>query len=67
MGRRPSSPGTLTPYRRIMEAAKAGRGIRLTAEEVWELSRDDAIERRARLDEEGDEELRHGDRGVGRG
>jgi hypothetical protein len=30
-------------YRRIMKAAKAGRGVRLSVDEVWAISQDDAI------------------------
>jgi hypothetical protein len=33
----------LTPYQRIMRAAAAGRGVRLTAAECVQMSRDDAI------------------------
>ncbi len=35
------------PYNRILRAAKRKRGIRLTAEDVHELSCDDSIETRA--------------------
>ena len=49
------------PYRAILNAAEKGRGLRLTADEVFALSRDSAIEiragipfeRRRRQDEEG--------------
>ena len=33
----------LSPWQKIMRAAKAGRGLRLTAEEVVKLAHDDAI------------------------
>jgi hypothetical protein len=33
----------LSVYQRIMRNAKAKRGITLTANEVWALSKDDAI------------------------
>lgn len=36
-----------SPYVRILLAARNGRGIRLSAEECWSLSLDDAIETRA--------------------
>ena len=48
MGRR--SPD---PHVAIMEAAKAGRGLRLSAHEVWLLSCDDAIETRAQAVRDG--------------
>lgn len=32
-----------TPYQRIMRAAKRGTGVRLSADEVFALSADDAI------------------------
>lgn len=31
------------PYNRIMNAAEAGRGVRLTADEVWKMHLDGAI------------------------
>lgn len=31
-------------YRRILKAAEKGVGVRLSADEVWEMSRDNAIE-----------------------
>lgn len=37
-----------------MRASKAGRGIRLTADDVWLLSQDDAIVSRAANDDERD-------------
>jgi hypothetical protein len=50
----------LTPYQRIVRAAKAGRGVRLSADECFDLGEmDDAIFTRARLD---DEEQRTGKR-----
>jgi hypothetical protein len=49
-------PNKLTPWQRIIRAAKAGRGLRLTADEIYMLSQDDAIEQRARNDDEGESE-----------
>lgn len=46
-----------TPYQRIVRAAKARRGVRLTAEEVREMSNDDAISKLASNDDEAE---RHG-------
>lgn len=43
-----------TPYVRIMRAAKAGRGIRLTADEVAILSIDHSIYAAALNDEAGE-------------
>jgi hypothetical protein len=48
----------LTPWQRIIRAAKEGKGIRLSADEVYMLSQDDAIEQRARNDDEGESEDR---------
>jgi hypothetical protein len=42
-----------TPWQKIMDAAKKGRGLRLSADEIFLLSCDDAIETRARNDENG--------------
>ena len=42
----------MTPYQKIMRAAKRGTGARLSASEAWFLSRDDAIATRAGLDDE---------------
>lgn len=42
----------LTPYQRIMRAANEGRGIRLSALEVRQLSLDDAIQTVARNDDD---------------
>lgn len=42
----------MTPWQKIMHAAKRGIGLRLTVEEVSRLSMDDAIETRAALDDE---------------
>lgn len=43
----------LTPYQRIVRAAKLQRGVRLTADECWLLGvMDDAIATRAMLDNE---------------
>jgi hypothetical protein len=44
----------LNPYIRIMRAAKAGKGVRLTAEEVRFMSLDSAIETVAANTEAGD-------------
>jgi hypothetical protein len=41
-----------TPYQKIMQAAKRGTGLRLTADEVYALSQDNAIEVRASGDDE---------------
>lgn len=43
----------LTPHQRIMRAAKRGTGLRLTAKQVFDLSRDDAIRTCAQNDDEG--------------
>lgn len=45
--------GRMTPHLRIMEAARLGRGVRLSADEVDELSDDEAVERAALQDETG--------------
>ena len=42
----------LTPYQRIMRNAEKDRGVVLTADEVYELSQDDAIATRAVLEDE---------------
>jgi hypothetical protein len=42
----------MTPYQRIMRAAKLGKGIRLSAGEAFYLSLDDAIMTRAQLDDD---------------
>mgnify|MGYP000296510414 CR=1 FL=1 len=47
----------LTPYQRIMREAQRGRGVRLSADDVWALSFDDAISTRASHDDEADETL----------
>ena len=45
------STGTrLTPYQKIMRAARCDRGLRLTRDEVFRLSMDTAIRERARRD-----------------
>lgn len=41
-------------YQRIMRAAKAGVGVRLSADEVWAMSHDNAIETVALNDDEDD-------------
>lgn len=43
----------LTPWQKIMRASKRGTGLRLSADEVWNLSRDNAIETLAGNDDEG--------------
>jgi hypothetical protein len=43
----------LTPWQRIARAAQRGTGLRLSADEVFRLSMDDAIMRRAELDDLG--------------
>jgi hypothetical protein len=45
----------LTPYQRIVRNAAPGAGVRLSADEVFEMSLDDAIARRADLDDANDE------------
>lgn len=42
----------LTPFQKIMRAAKKGRGLRLTANEVFQLSRDEAVSEAAFNDDE---------------
>lgn len=42
----------LTPWQKIMRAAKRGTGLRLTADECSRLGMDGAIETRATLDYE---------------
>lgn len=41
----------MTPHQKIMRAAKRGTGCRLTADEVIQLSMDDAVATRAANDE----------------
>ena len=43
------------PHQRIMDAARRGAGLRLTADEVWELSQDDAIARAAEWEPEAED------------
>jgi hypothetical protein len=43
----------LTPWQRIARAAKRDTGLRLSADEIFKLSMDDAITRRAELDDLG--------------
>jgi hypothetical protein len=43
-----------TPYQRIMHAVRLGYGLRLTPEEVSQLASDDAISKRAEMDDEND-------------
>ena len=40
-----------TPWQKIVRAAKAGRGLRLTSEECFKLFMDDAIETKATNDD----------------
>lgn len=47
------SRAKLSPHQRIMRAAKAGRGLRFSADEVALLSFDDAIATRAENENEG--------------
>ena len=42
----------LTPYQRIVRAAKTGTGVRLTADEAWQMARDTAILQRAEWDDD---------------
>lgn len=44
----------LTPHQKIMRAAKRGTGLRLTADEIYRLSLDSAIENRAVSDDLGE-------------
>jgi hypothetical protein len=44
-----------TPYQRILRAEARGTGCRLSYEDCFKLRMDDAIETRARLDDEDDE------------
>ena len=46
----------LTPYQRIVRNAEKGLGVVLSAEEVFQMSHDNAIERRAEVDDMSDEE-----------
>jgi hypothetical protein len=46
----------LTPYQRIVRAADQGKGVRLTAHECIDLSLDHAIEQRALMDDEEQDE-----------
>lgn len=49
---------TKSPWQKIIIAAKRGRGLRLTSDEVFALSMDDAIETVASNDDMADEERR---------
>ena len=51
VGRKRRQP--LTPYQKILRAAERGGSLRLSPEEVVQLSRDDAIVCRAEQDDEG--------------
>ena len=46
----------LTPHQKIMRAAAAGKGLRLSSDEVWYLSCDGAIETRADWDDHPEDE-----------
>ncbi len=52
----------LTPYQRIMRAARRCTGVRLSPDDVQALSMDDAISTVAYNDDEADEEERAADR-----
>jgi hypothetical protein len=43
-----------TPYQKIMRAAKSLEGVKLSSDDVFELSLDTAIKDRAALDDEED-------------
>ena len=47
-----------TPYHRIMDNAKNGLGVVLSADEVWHMSHDDAIRMVGELDQWDWEEAR---------
>lgn len=44
----------LTPHQRIVRAAEARRGVRLTADEAFDLAVDEAIRHAAENDDEAD-------------
>lgn len=46
------SGSSLSPQQRIMRAAKLGVGLRLSADDVWRLSRDEALATLASNDDE---------------
>ena len=46
----------LSPWARIVKAMEAGRGLRLSADEVLRLSQDGALMTRGRADLDGDDE-----------
>lgn len=55
----------LDPYNRIMEAAKKGCGVHLSADEVWYLHLDDAIQTHAMLlEERGEHTTWHVKKGI---
>lgn len=64
MSRRDAAP--LSPWQKITRAAKRGRGIRLSADEVWRLSMDDAISTVAEHDDQCDDERASVSGAVGR-
>lgn len=47
--------GKLSPYQRIVRAAKRGTGVRLSPDECWQMHLDDAIATVAWRDEEDDQ------------
>ena len=47
-----------TVHQRIMQAAQVGRGLRLSADDVLSLSRDDAIALCAANDDEADADMK---------
>ena len=49
----------LTCYQRIMRAAKKGVGVRLSADEAFQLSMDDAVMQVAQADDEEAEPREH--------
>lgn len=51
----------LTPYQRIVRAAREGRGVRITAREAQEMARDTAIRDLAMNDDEEQEGHEHRD------
>lgn len=51
--------GKLSPYQRIMRNAAKGRGVRLSAEETFAMSLDEAVAQCAVNDDEYDETGEH--------
>lgn len=58
---KPRARPRLSPHQRIMRAAAEGRGVRLSADEVDRLSRDDAISTCAAGDDERDAAIMRGE------